>query len=570
MAAAQRQYYEEAAYYALGVVDGEIPASRWIKLQCQRFLDDIEKISDPDFPYELDLEAAEKAAFFIEQMPLTKVKGKFKRHERPKLVLQPWQTFVVINLFGWVSKESGFRRYREALLFVPRKNGKSEFAAALALYALLADGEDAAEVYCGGRNERQANYIFKAAKRMLALNPHIKDHFHVKVEAENISVEATMSKMEKLIGNPEDGGDPHLYCCDEYHEHATDAQFDTMKTGMISRMQPLILVTTTAGINIEGPCYRYVKDAEKALLGVLKRPDWFIMIFTIDDGDDWKTEESLAKANPGYGSIFPKAQLQSDQQAAVASVRKASRFKIKHLNIWQGSEESYFDVEAWIKSAAPEAERAEEYWHGNECYIGVDLSGWRDLTVALRLFPKPNGGFHIIPKFYLPKRTLDDLYDLDSDMAVWAESGHIHLTDGAMVDVQEVVDDIKRWRKIHQVREVAFDKSHSIAFVQLVQLNPELMPLLAEFPNKAAYMSEPMKTCDGLVVEGKVTHDDNQVMTWMISNVVRKTTTRDDLDYPAKANGVYENKIDGPVAMLMAYGRMQVAPLPFEPGIVKV
>lgn len=567
MGSEQRQYYEEAAYYALGVVDGDIPACRWIKLQCQKFLDDIERIPDKEFDYELNLEAAEKAAYFIEQMPLTKVKGRFKRNERPRLNLQPWQTFVVINLFGWLNKQTGYRRYREALLFVPRKNGKSEFAAAIALYMLLADSEDASEVYVGGRNERQANFIFKAAKRMLALNAHTRRHFGVKVEAENISVEDTMSKMEKLIGNPEDGGDPHLYCCDEYHEHATDAQFDTMKTGMISRLQPLILVTTTAGINIEGPCYRYVKDAEKVLLGVLNRPDWFIMIYTIDEDDDWKDEGSLPKANPGYGSIFPKPQLQADQQTAISSARKASRFKIKHLNVWQGSEESYFDVEAWIKSVAPAAELEESYWDGKECYVGVDLSGWRDLTVVLRLFPKTNGGFHVIPTFYLPKRSLEELYDPDSDVAVWAEQGHIKLTDGSMVDIEEVRDDIQAMRKRNQIREIAFDPSHSIAFVQTMQKTDA--PLV-EFPNKAQYISEPMKTCDGLVIDGKVTHDGNPVMNWMISNVVRKKTTRDDLDYPAKGNGQSENKIDGPVAMLMAYGRMQVAPAPFEPVVVKV
>lgn len=575
MADAARNYYEEAVRYALEVIEGDRVACKWIKLAAQRFIDDFVASKSADFGYFLDVDAASRAAEFIETLPLTKVKGKFPRGKRPRLVLEPWQIFAVVNIFGWKHVDSGYRRFREALLFLPRKNGKSEFAAAILLAMILIDGEDAAEGYCGGRNEKQADFIFKAAKRMIRYQPSLVKAFNIEVFEDVIAVPSTESRILKLIGDPEDGGDPHVYCCDEYHEHQRDSQFDTMKTGMISRMQPLILVTTTAGDNVVGPCYRYVKEAEKALQGALDRPDLFALIYTIDDDVDPASVRALEMANPGYGTLIPARQMQAEQRNALSAPAKWSKFKIKHLNVWQGTEEAYHDVESWIKkcgqpaddfrTACDYAAALYESMRGRRCFIGGDLSGKLDLTALTLVFPETNGGFTVIPRFYLPEETLKNRYNPDDDIVGWAEQGWIVKTEGSMIDIFKVCDDVEQFRRDFDVHEIPYDPAHSVAFVQILQ---RTSAPLVEWPNQAKYTSDPMKQTEGLIREGRVRHDGNPVMTWMISNVIRKKSTRGDLDYPSKSSA--ENKIDGPVGMYQAFGRMTVAPAPTSLEVLRI
>ena len=576
-----RNYYEEAVRYALEVIDGERPACKWIKLQAQRFIDDLVASQDESFPYYLDVDAAHHAAEFLELLPLTKWKPTKKikgiKEQRPCLVLEPWQCFAVVNIFGWKHRDSGWRRYREVLLFVPRKNGKSEFAAAIALYMMLADGEDAAEVYCGGRSEDQAKFIFNAAKNMIRFRSEIRDHFGIEVLTERIAVPSTNSFIEKLIGDPPDGSDPQLYCCDEFHEHRTAAQFDTMSTGMISRKQSLILITTTAGINIEGPCYAYVKDAEKALMGALDRPELFAMIFTVDADVDYGSERALQQANPAYDTLIDAKELRTRQRNAKNSPRNWSKFLIKHLNVWQGSEEAYFDTLAWTqKCGQPDSDfrTAREYadalfesMRGRRCFIGGDLSGKLDMTALALVFPEDNGGFTVIPRFYLPEDTLSSHYDQDSDIWKWAELGWIEKTEGNMIDIFRVADDVEAFAKIFEIVELPYDPAHSIAFIQALQGKGTSVNLV-EWPNQAKYTSDPMKECAGLIRSGKVRHDGNPVMKWQISNVIRKKSTRFDLDYPSKSTG--ENKIDGPVAMIQAVGRSIFAPEPSLPQFSRI
>ena len=462
-----------------------------------------------------------------------------------------------------IEVDGASRLYLAGRGWTPTHN--SEFAAAILLAMILIDGEDAAEGYCGGRNEKQADFIFKAAKRMIKYQPALAKAYNLEVFEEVIAVPATESRILKLVGDPEDGGDPHIYCCDEYHEHPSDSQFDTMKTGMISRLQPLILVTTTAGDIIEGPCYRYVKEAEKALLGALDRPDLFALIYTVDDDVDPASVKALEMANPGYGTLIPSRQIQAEQRTALSSPAKWSRFRIKHLNLWQGAEDSYHDVESWLKNCGQPADdfrTAHDYakalyesMRGRRCYVGGDLSGKLDLTALVLVFPEANGGFTVIPRFYLPEETLRTRYDPESDVVKWADAGWIDKTEGSMIDILHVCDDVGQFQRDFDVQEVAYDPAHSVAFVQILQKTSA--PLI-EWPNVPKLSSDPMKLTEGLIREGKVRHDGNPVMSWMVSNVIRKKSTREDLDYPVKSSAA--SKIDGCTAMYQAVGRMNVAP----------
>lgn len=215
--------------YAKDLVDGMIPACKWVILACKRHLDDLESSKVHNYPYRFDPKAAEKWCQFLELLPHTK--GEWARRSE-KLKLEPWQCFKTICIFGWLRKQDGLRRFRKALILEPRKNAKSTWAAGVGLGMMSIDGDHGAEVYSGATTEKQAWEVFKPARLMAMKTPAFVQHFGVTVGAKNIHRLADGSKFEPLIGDPGDGASPSCAIVDEYHEHATDRMVDTMETGM--------------------------------------------------------------------------------------------------------------------------------------------------------------------------------------------------------------------------------------------------------------------------------------------------------------------------------------------------
>jgi len=325
--------------YAREVVDGKIPACKWIKLACKRHLDDLKRA---DWQFRFDEAKAVRACKFIELMPHTKGKWAAKGE---LLKLSPWQCFMTICVFGWVRSESGNRRFRRALLVVPRKNGKSAFAAAIGLYMLAADKEFGAEVYSGATSEKQAWEVFRPARLMATKNEAMRQHYGIEVNASNINILSDASRFEPVVGKPGDGASPSCSIVDEYHEHTTDELLDTMETGMGAREQPLSLIITTAGTNTAGPCYALQLEAQRMLEGVTTNHEFFALIYGIDPTDDWSTEAALRKANPNLDVSVALDFLSGRQREAVDSSRKQSVFQTKHLNVWVGAREAYFNVQ---------------------------------------------------------------------------------------------------------------------------------------------------------------------------------------------------------------------------------
>lgn len=281
MAARKKPYplVKAAEEYARRVVAGKIVACKWIKLACQRHLDDLERAKEDGFAYYFDPAKAEKVAKFLQLLPHTKGKWASKRE---LIKLEGWQLFSVCIPFGWLQKKDNTRRFRTIVIFVPRKNGKSIIGGGLGIYMFTADGEFGAEVYSGATTEKQAWEVFRPAKLMVERTPELKEHFGVDVNASNMCRMEDGSRFEPVIGKPGDGSSPSCAIVDEYHEHQDSTLFDTMETGMGAREQPVMLVITTAGSSIGGPCHQLVRDAERMLEGVIERPDLWAMLYTID------------------------------------------------------------------------------------------------------------------------------------------------------------------------------------------------------------------------------------------------------------------------------------------------
>lgn len=253
-----------ANQYARDVVRGKIVACQFVIQACQRHLDDLMAEKSKSFRYRFDKDLAERAAKFIQLLPHTKGEWAFKRMP---ITLEPWQLFVVCCAFGWVNKGSRLRRFREVYTEIPRKNGKSAISAGVALYCFACDNEFGAEVYSGATTEKQAWEVFRPARLMCKRTPMLTEAFGIEVNASNMNRPEDGARFEPLIGNPGDGSSPHCAVVDEYHEHATDALYTTMLTGMGARRQPLMWAITTAGYNIEGPCYDKRREVIEMLNG---------------------------------------------------------------------------------------------------------------------------------------------------------------------------------------------------------------------------------------------------------------------------------------------------------------
>ena len=539
-------HVEAAEAYARAVVAGEVPACRFVILACKRHLEGLEREHDPAYPYRLDRKAAAKVCRFLELLP--HVKGKWAR-ERARLKLERWQAFAVVNVFGWKRKADGLRRYREVYIEVPRKNGKSAFTAGIGLYMLTADGEHGAEVYSGATTEKQAWEVFGPARLMAKNTEPLLEAFGVVVGAKNLHVITTASKFEPIIGKPGDGASPSFSITDEYHEHQTADQYDTMVTGMGAREQPIAWVITTAGADTAGPCYAQRMKAADTLEGKVENDELFALIFTLDDGDDWTAEAALWKANPNMGvSVFADF-LRGRQRDAIANPRDQSTFKTKHLNLWVTAAAPFFNLEQWTRLGDPTLtlERVRHL----ECVGALDLASKLDIAARLFLFWELRDGlahYYAIGRFYLPKARADD--PRLKHYAGWVKQGHLVATPGNVTDYNYIEADLKADAERVPLLEIGADPHNATQLI--TRLGDHLgHDRVVEIPQTVAHLSEPMKEAQAVIVDGRIHHDGNPVLTWMIGNVTAQEDRNQNV-FPRKEGP--ERKIDGAVALIIAMG----------------
>lgn len=570
----KRDYPAIAEGYARDVVAGQIPAGKYVRLQAKRFLAELKRQRRRDFPFRFDPDRASKVCRFIEKLPHSKGKWAAKKET---IRLEPWQVFAIAVPFGWVRKDSGLRRFRVIFIIVPRKNGKSAIAAGIGLYMLCADGEFGAEVYSGATNEKQAWEVFKPAKLMADRTPDLRDFYGIEVLAEQLHRPEDGSKFETIIGDPPDGQSPSCAIHDEYHEHPDDDQVETMETGQGARDQPIQLLITTAGDNLAGPCYARIGDERKKLEGIGHNggppldDETFYLEHGADEGDDWKSEETLRKANPNFDISVRGDYLRARQRDAIASPRKAGIFKTKHLNMWVSAKSAYFDVEAWRRCHDPEIPvraadaLALEQLRGRRCIISLDLASKIDVAAMEYLFP-PVGEkatvddpYILIHRYFLPEATVENVAAYQG----WDALGLLDVTAGEITDFDEIVVAIDEASEWFQLEHVAYDPFQ--ATMLATTLTKKGVPML-EYRQVVLNFSEPMKQLDALMRARLIAHGGCPVMEWQISNVVAKADVKENV-YPNKPAGQPHLKIDNPVAAIAALGTSMSpaeADAPFE------
>lgn len=571
-----KDYAGIATQYASDVVDGRIPACKWTRLAAQRHLNDLARaVSGWRYEWNPELTThegkayrpADRVCFFIELLP--HIKGEWAgRAER--ILLQPWQVFIVASIFGWVDRETHRRRFRIADLFVPRKNAKSTLAAGIGLYCLCADGEHGAEIYSGATSEDQAYEVFEPAKLMARKTPELLDRFGVAVRESNISIADTNSKFEPVIGNPGDGASPSCAIIDEYHEHATEALYDTMRTGMGARSQPLILVITTAGDNTAGPCYAHQEELQQVLAGLVEDEERFGVIYTIDKGltqnpeddDDWTSEESLIKANPNWGiSVNPEFMI-SQLAAAIRDPRKQATFQTKHQNIWVASSSPWLPMESW-KAAGDKTLKIEDF-KGEQWWPGLDLANTTDIASRCACFKRVIDGeehYYFFWRHYLPEKVIAE--PENKHYQGWEKQGWITRTSGAMIDHDVIFNDTIKDAELYApscVDEKTGNVTQQVAIDQWGaagisgNLEREGFTVVA-VPMQVRHLSAPMKWIDGLLKAGRLHHNGDPVAAWAVNNVTVKPDQNDNW-FPRKQSRA--KKTDPAVAMIVAVSRAMV------------
>jgi len=533
--------------YAQAVVKGKIVACKWVKLACKKHLDELKASRRRVFPYYFDPDAANKVCTFLSLMPHTK--GKWAR-KRETITLEPWQCFAFCVLFGWKIKKNDRRRYRKAYFAVPRKNGKSIIGSGIGLFMFAADGEFGAEVYSGATTEAQAWEVFRPAKQMLERTPQLQQALGAEVWAKALLSPADGSRFEPVIGKPGDGASPSCAIVDEYHEHDTSELVDTMETGMGAREQPLLLMITTAGFNIAGPCFDQEQDAKKVLDGVLDDPELFALIYTIDDGDDWTSPAVLRKANPNFGISVDEDFLLAQQRQATQSASKQTRFKTKHLNIWCSAKSAWLNMLEWNKCA--DFGLRPEQFRGERCYITLDLASRSDVCVIMLMFVREIEGkqhFYLFGHYYLPEHAIENDPKNSNAYRKWVIEGFLQQHDGAEIDFDLIEEDTLELIAHYGPEEVVFDPFRA---AQLEQRLTKRGITAVEVGQTVKNLSLPMKEFESAIKAGRVHHDGNPLLTWMASNVVAKLDAKDNI-YPRKEKP--EQKIDGPVAAIMGIAR---------------
>ena len=542
--------------WAKQVVAGKVPACKWVVLACQRHLDDLKKSKSRDYLYKFEPKLAEKKILFVELLPHTKGEWALKRM---KIQLEPWQKFGIAVTFGWVRKKDGYRRFRESYWEVPRKNGKSAIAAGVALNMFANDGEFGSEVYSGATTEKQAWEVFKPARLMALRSPELIEAAGIQINAASLERPEDGAIFEPIIGDPPDGQSPHCAIVDEYHEHPDSRLYDTMQTGMGARRQPLIFTITTAGYNIEGPCYDLRSRVQDMLLGTVPDDELFGWIWTIDEGDDWTDPKVLAKANPNFDVSVYEDFLISQQTKAINNASRQNSFKTKHLNVWVSARSAFFNMEHWKKRANPDL-RFDDF-ETTPCLMSIDLASRIDIAARVNLFYwVDEQGFiqyrSISPWFYLPEETVFANDEKESGTQKmyqkWQNQGLLEVHDGAENNFKLIAQDLIADAGKVPLSEVPHDEWGGFQIAKDIE---EAGYDAVKIPKTVKTFSPAMRELEAALKSGRFQHDGNPILGWMVGNVVSNEDANRNV-FPRKHTNA--KKIDGAVALLMGISRAMV------------
>lgn len=546
------EYFERAKAYAQRVTAGEEVAGKYERLACRRFLKDLGRQGTDDFPYVIDVRLGGRACQFEEL--LCHIKGEWAKPiyedgmvRYAKIQLEDWQIFCEFQLFAWVHMTTRLRRFRRSYEEVARKNAKSTRAAGRALYLCFADGEPGAQVYSAATTGEQAREVFDVAREMVNRDSEFRSRFGVTVGKHDVTCPETASSFKILNAeaSTQDGLNVHGAVVDEVHAHKKRDLWDVIESADGARSQPLISAITTAGKDTGGICFELRSYTIKVLEGTHHDETWFGVIYTIDEGDDWKDPKIWRKANPNLGVSAKLDKLESTKTKALATPSSRGNFLTKHLNVWTNAGSNWMDMEAW-HACADSKLRAENFVDA-PAWCGVDLAEKKDFAANVKVFQR-DGIWYVCTRLYYNQVAAQE--SKTAQLQGWIDDGYIKVAPGNLTDFDMITKDLKADRDLHDLQEVAYDPALSSYWAR--QCVDSGLPMV-EIPQRRMFFTQPLQEIAALVLAGKLRHDGNPAMSWMVGNLVVLESKYNELKSPTKNRD--EDKIDGPLAMLMALGR---------------
>ena len=527
--------------YANDVLKGKIVVGKKIRLAVERFLKRIEQADVKG--YRLNHAAGLHIIEFSER---------FVFHSKGPLAgegfeLSPYQQFTLYNVLAWeVQNEKGewVRLTRTVYDKVARKNGKTALLAMLGLYFEACDGESAPEIYVGATKEAQAKVLWEQAYQFVFKSRALRQ-FGFKNTQREIRFPANLGVFRFLGGDSKtlDGLNPSLAMIDEYHAHPNDGVREVLESAMGARKNPLLYIITTAGFDVNGVCAQYEEVCVDILEGRKQDDSTWIMIHDLDANDDWNDENVWVKANPNLGVSISLEYLRSEYQKAKNQPSKIPNFKTKHLNKYVDAPEVWIPAEIW---KANERQFDFNVFAKVGSYSGLDLASTKDLTAYVYVSDPDDDGYRYLkPFFFMPKDTIDARAKEDHvPYRYWVDAGYIIATQGNVTDYQVVKKTILQTQGIYSLKTLLFDGWNATDIIQQLQ---ESGVNCEKFSQGIGTISWPTKQFERLVLEGKILHDGNPVMEWMLAGCV---IYRDANDNMKVHKGHSTRRVDGVVAAI--------------------
>ena len=468
--------------------------------------------------------------------------------------LLPFQAVFVIQSLCVLYKDTGLRKHTEAIMFIPRKNGKTELGAALNLVMFFIDPEKQKEIYSIAAETSQAAILYGATLHMLKQIPALLgriQHFKAEKKIQTTKGEfVDLYKVLSAIAGTKDGLKTSAMFADEPHAYPDSSLYDVIAEGMAHRDQGIAFLLSTAGYNKQGFFHRKLLYARQVMAGIIEDHSIFLMDFSLTDDDDWTDETNWKKANPALGFGVKMKYLRDKFHKALHSATDEVSFKTKHLDLWVDSAVTWIKHVDWL--ASNKKEIIEEELLGGECYAGLDLSSTTDLTNFTMAFPNEDNGYDVLPRFFIPEDTArarakeDRVSYLD-----WIKEGHIIPTPGNVIDYEFIYQYILKDMEKFDIKEIAFDRWNAAGIITKLE---DEGAVCVGFGQGFKSMSSPVKAIEALTLQGLLNHGNNPVLSWCVSNVMIVTDPADNVKMDKSKS---QERIDGAVGLAMAIGRAE-------------
>jgi len=490
----------------------------------------------------IDKKRADHAVEFIQALKHTK--GRWAG--RPFL-LEPWQEKIIRDIFGQID-ETGYRKIRTAYMEVARKNGKSELAAAVALYLLFGDGEIGAEIYSAAGDKDQASIVFNVAAQMCRLSG-LENRCKILDSTKRIIIPGANSIYRVLSAEhaTKHGFNASGIIFDELHAQPNRHLWDVLTSSGGTRTQPLTFTITTAGYDRNSICFEQHDYAERISKGGANDPTFYSAIYSVPDDADWTDEEIWPLANPALGTFRDIREMRTACEKAKVIPAYQNTFRRLYLNQWTSQESRWLDLTKWMESAG---EVHEEDLMGEPAYCGLDLSSTIDISAFVMVFPDGEGSYDIWPTFWIPEERIRERSDRDRvHYDTWVRDGFMRTTPGNGIDYRYIRRDIEELGEKFNIREIAFDRWGATEIIQYLEDDGFTV---VQFGQGYASMNSPTKELMKLVLGRNLRHGNHPVLTWMADNLVVKQDPAGNLK-PDKQKSI--EKIDGMVALIMGLDR---------------